>query len=283
MSHRKRCRRGKGQHHTLLHREAASSAIASIPATISSENASNLSRHSAPSSRASTTTAALSHLAAAHHERPQVLLTTTHIILITEHGDNFEARALLDQGSKVSLVQESLVQLLRLPRSRALVPIVSVGAHNVGSIRGVVSLRLRLRIDPSIELAVSVFVLPKVTDRIPSNPVAIASWSYFADLPLADPDFAIPGPIDMILGADVHGSLLVEAIKQSNAPVAQQTSIGWIVSGPVDSNASISRQASLALCSTLNDVNLNEQNQRFWLQEEVVSSVTKCLNSEEQE
>lgn len=46
--------------------------------------------------------------------------------------------------------------------------------------------------------------------------MAIASRSYLANLPLADPGFAIPGPIYMILGADVYGSLLVGAIKDED-------------------------------------------------------------------
>lgn len=87
-------------------------------------------------------------------------------------------------------------------------------SHNVGSIRDVVFLRLRSLIDPSFEFTVSAFVLPRVTGRIPSIPALNASWNHLADLSLADLNFAIPGPINLILEADVYGSLLRGPIKQ---------------------------------------------------------------------
>jgi len=70
--------------------------------------------------------------------------------------------------------------------------------------------------------SVQAFVIPKVTGRIPSTQVT-AFWSLLDNLQLADPDFASPGPIDMILGADVYGSLMLGEIKRGplNAPVAQ--------------------------------------------------------------
>lgn len=104
---------------------------------------------------------------------------------------------------------------------------MGVGAQHIGSSRGIVILTLRSRYNPTIEFSVQAFVIPKVTGRIPSNPVT-ASWSHLDELKLADPDFASPGPIDIILGADVYGSLLLGDIERGpiNASVAQQTSLG---------------------------------------------------------
>lgn len=154
---------------------------------------------------------AFSHLAAVSHKRQQVLLATAVITLITDHGHSIKARALLDQGS-VSLIQESLVQLLHLPRTQASIPIMSVGAQHAGSTRGAVTLRFQSRVDTSSEFSVTAFVLPKITGRIPSKPVNVSSWTHLAGLPLADPDFAVPAAITILLDADIYGSLLSSAV-----------------------------------------------------------------------
>lgn len=202
--------------------------------------------------------------------------------LVAAHGKTIKVRALLDQESEVSLIQESLVQLLRLSRCCASLPMISVGGQNVGSTRGVVSLRLRSRIDSSFEINVSAFILPRVTDRVPSQAVLTTSWTHLADLPLADPEFAIPGAIDLILGADVYGTLLCGSIKRgsSNAPVAQETSFGWIVSEPAIYTSTPSCPVSFGIRSAKN-IDLHEELQTFWLQEEVLSSAINRRNPDE--
>lgn len=269
----KRCRKCKGQHHTLLHRDTALSSKDSPISSASPSTSSSSSSNTTPSSGSSHSTAVLSHTAAAHLQRSQVLLATACVTLINLKGDNIKVRALLDQGSEISIVQESLVQLLRLPRTRASVPIMGIGAHNIGASRGVVTLRLQSRHDPSIEF--SAFILPKVTGRIPSRQVT-ASWNHVRGLQLADPEFATPGPIDIILGADVYDSLLLGDIRREslNSPVAQHTTLGWIVSGPLNAQSSSSDSASIISCCKLQDVDLHDTLQKFWIQEDVIPSIT---------
>lgn len=202
----KRCKLCKG-HHTLLHRDVTSSPVASSPVTSSPVSSTPLNSSNTPNTSSSrgATTPIQSHHAAVPFERPQVLLATASIILVSEHGEQVKVRALLDQGSKVSFIRESLVQLLRLPRCRASIPITSVGAQIVGFTRGIVSLCLQSRINPSIEINVSAFILPRVTGQIPTQAVATTSWTHLTDLLLTNPEFAIPGGVDTILGADVYG------------------------------------------------------------------------------
>ncbi|KMQ86362.1 gag-pol protein [Lasius niger] len=160
---------------------------------------------------------------------------------------------------------------------------MGIDAHNIGASRGVVTLRLQSRHDPSIEFSVSAFILPKVTGRIPSRQVT-ASWNHLRGLQLADPEFATPGPIDIILGADVYGSLLLGDIRREslNSPVAQHTTLGWIVSGPLNAQSSSSDSASIISCCKLQDVDLHDTLQKFWIQEDVIPSITSRLTPDEQ-
>ncbi|RLU18548.1 hypothetical protein DMN91_008905 [Ooceraea biroi] len=66
------------------------------------------------------------------------------------------------------------------------------------------------------------------SSKIPSEPINTSSWDHLEGLPFADPDFATPAQIDIILGADIYGHLLRDELRKgpSNAPVAQHTTLG---------------------------------------------------------
>lgn len=105
----KRCRCCKGQHHTLFYREAVA------PASVATTAQSTLFSDTASSTLGMTNVhAALSHLTASSiaKESPQVLLATARVRFIIDHAKSFNVWVLLDQGSEVSLVQESLMQFI---------------------------------------------------------------------------------------------------------------------------------------------------------------------------
>lgn len=82
-------------------------------------------------------------------------------------------------------------------------------------------------------------VLPKITGQLPSVFISpSANWSHLAGLQLADPSFSKPNKIDMLLGADIYGHILLDGLRKgiSGAPIAQSTQLGWILSGQIDSN-----------------------------------------------
>lgn len=222
-----------------------------------------------------------SHTAVAHSERSQVLLATACVTLSNGKGDSIKIRALLDQGSEISIVQESLVQLLHLPRSRASVSIIGVGARNISISRGIATLMLQSHYDSSVELSVSAFVLPRVIG--PSSPMK-STCSHLKELQLADPDFATPGSVELIFGAGVYGSLLLGDIKRDplSSLVAQHTILGWIVSGPVNAPSSATKLTSIVSCCQLQDVDLHNTLQQFWTQEDIIPSTKERLTPAEQ-
>ncbi|RLU17691.1 hypothetical protein DMN91_009927 [Ooceraea biroi] len=147
------------------------------------------------------------------------------------------------------------------------------------------SLRLQSLVCPDASFTISAFIFPKLTGKIPAAQVACSSWNHLRDLSLADPEFATPGPIDIILGADIYGSLLHEAIRKGphDAPVAQSTALGWIVSGPAAHATSEPTPVPRITLSTRADSELNDELQRFWLQEEVQPASRKHLTADELE
>ncbi|XP_011859789.1 PREDICTED: uncharacterized protein LOC105557212 [Vollenhovia emeryi] len=133
---------------------------------------------------------------------------------------------------------------------------------------------------------VNAYVLPRLTSRIPATRVRADSWTHLGGLELADPTFSTPGRIDLVLGADIYGALLRDAIRRgpSHSPVAQLTSLGWIISGPALESAQRRTVAPARRSfSATPDHDLAELLSRFWKQEEVLPSSLPCLTPEEED
>lgn len=168
----------------------------------------------------------------------QVLLATAIIILEDNSGVHHEVRALLDSGSEASFIAEECVQRCRLRRSNTQISICGLGTASAGKTRGLVCVKLISKQDPNFAIEVNALILSKLTNTLPNQKIASADWPHLKNIPLADITYGHPGKIDMLLGADVYGDLIINGIIPSinNSPVAQNTNLGWILLGPVTSN-----------------------------------------------
>lgn len=129
-------------------------------------------------------------------------------------------------------------------------------------------------------------MLPKLTTYLPPAHIEHALWSHIQGLPLADPTFATPSKIDMILGANVYAQVLEEGLYRGKIgePIAQKTSLGWILSGPLSyDNLKIhaSNNISIIGMQCCFDSELFDLLQRFWTQEELVPSSQSSMTPEE--
>ncbi|RLU19024.1 hypothetical protein DMN91_009382 [Ooceraea biroi] len=290
----KRCRTCNERHHTLIHPDRSLSSSSELPPSAapppsnSTQSNASLTRFSTqrPPSAFSSAATALLHCATSANEasRPITLLATALVNLEAASGQVVKARALLDQGSELSFIGESLAQSLRLPRRNATVSVLGIGSQRAGSTRGAVVFTLYSRTDPSFKCPVTAYILPRLTRLIPVSPVNTTSWSHLHGIDLADPDYATPGRVDIILGADTYGIFVRDSVRRGSpdVPVAQSTSLGWIVSGPApDSRAIISSSFSSVTAAV--DHELHELLARFWHQEEIKPSIESRRTPAEEE
>ncbi|XP_017890719.1 uncharacterized protein LOC108631379 [Ceratina calcarata] len=226
------------------------------------------------------TTDAKVHTAKVVGQKRSVLLATAQVTLLGPHGKQTRVRALLDQGSKVSIISKSIANLLGLEKRRANISLTGVGASPAGAARATTRLVIRSLIDPSVRLETDALVLGKITSHLPACRVLELPLDLFVGLHLADPQFHAPDSIDVILGADIYGQLLRSGVRTfpASSLVAQNTVLGWISSGPVSADASrravLSESFPLRAHHCATQDNLNESIQRFWKLEEVASMVT---------
>ena len=79
-------------------------------------------------------------------------------------------------------------------------------------------------------------MLPKVTTNMPANSVGpIEKRKHLKGLDLADPEFGTPSPVDMLLGADHYGEILLHVWRWGprGTPCAQRKRFGWVLFGPL--------------------------------------------------
>lgn len=224
----KNCLQCGSRHHTLLHFPI----VVSTPSTVNTTPILHTNN-----------TRFLSATATQDGPSSKVLLATALVFAHnTQNNRSSVLRALIDQGSEITLISERAVQTLQLQRTATRAEICGVGNGNKNSCRFIVSLNLRSQMDKHFDLFISnAYVLDRLSSRLPSQRLNIRSWPHTRDLVLADPNFHQSQHIDLIIGADIFAQIILPDIRIGSAdqPIAQRTKFGWILSGKTSSTPEI--------------------------------------------
>ena len=90
---------------------------------------------------------------------------------------------------------------------------------------------------PSKKFKVTAVVVPCVTCDLPLHPIPFdLKWRHLEGIPLADPDFGLPGRIDILLGVDIFVEVLHRG-RQTGSPGSLstfETEFGWVLTGKLD-------------------------------------------------
>lgn len=104
---------------------------------------------------------------------------------------------------------------------------------------------------------------------------------------MADPTFNQSGPIDLILSAEVFWDVLESGRVKISEPnlYLSETLFGWIVGGAFDASYNKVRATACnyASCKRIDNSNLDNILQQFWLQEKVETEVKNKSSPEDQE
>ena len=159
------------------------------------------------------------------------------IQVYSENGRSTFARALIDSGSEITCIAEPLAKRLQLRYPHSSIPIFGVGQQQARS-KGCTNFSMGSRTDKVAKYHVEAYVLEKLSSYTPKCSERLSDWSHIKDLHLADPQYYSNVPVELILGADVYALIIQEGVISGpvNAPVAQRTSLGWILTCASSSN-----------------------------------------------
>ncbi|XP_077270162.1 uncharacterized protein LOC143901611 [Temnothorax americanus] len=101
--------------------------------------------------------------------------------------------------------------------------------------RGLTSFIIRAQGKDDIGFSIEATVLSRITSPLPSNRVESKSWNNLRGLPLADPEYHLPGSIDVLLQAKSFVSVLRNGRRtgKDGEPNAFNTAFGWVLMGAV--------------------------------------------------
>ncbi|XP_071055027.1 uncharacterized protein [Onthophagus taurus] len=200
----KRCRVCRKSHHTSLHDAPLRSTSTRIQSSVEPSKSLTVFApiQEQPSITANDLTVS-NHLLHSHHIHAPVLLAAALVRIESSRGHSVIVRALIDQGSDVSFITESLVQQLQLPRKSASIS------------NGIVTVQLSSQFNPFLSFNEEALILPKLTAYLPQKYSAQLPIELL-NLPLADSDISSSKRIDLILGVSLYSKILQNGVKRSS-------------------------------------------------------------------
>ncbi|XP_018394546.1 PREDICTED: uncharacterized protein LOC108773284, partial [Cyphomyrmex costatus] len=250
------CRQCQQRHHTMLHEATTSSATEN---SLESNETNTSNENNVVSHLITKTT----------FDKSRVLLATARIQVCSSSGRTDVIRALLDQGSVTSLISENLAQRLRLSRTRVAVSVTGIGeTQSVARHAALISVSSKTGKGPSY--STTAIIMRSLTKYTPPKIAYQISLAHLSGLPWADPQPSSADPIEMIIGADLYGAVLLPGLcsGSSNQPTAQNSIFGWIMSGPISTSSSSNMSNVTVNHTTLHD-NLDDEIRQFWEVEEL--------------
>lgn len=202
----------------------------------------------------------------------EILLATALIKVLAADGTHITMRALIDQGSQISLITENAAQRLKLPRRRCHGVVFGLGAHTNNS-KGSVEISASA-VQGDFTFNTEAIIMKNLINNLPNHTFSKPTWTHIEHITLADPEFHISRPVDLLLGADIY-SLIIQGgiIKGENdsQPIAQQTQLGWLLCG----HANTCQYQCNVVLNNIDDI------QRFWSIEDIGDEDQSNMSQEE--
>lgn len=166
--------------------------------------------------------------------RPKVLLATAWVQVGSSSGRCQNVRALLDQGSEATFLSSSLARTLQVTRKRVDVSVSGIAGIRAGTARYSTNISVTPCSSSGPSYSTDALIMDSLTNYVPSVTNEMSNWTHIKNLRLADPDISSNIPFQLIIGADLYGSILLSGVKKGHSgdPIAQETIFGWILSGP---------------------------------------------------
>lgn len=265
----KSCRVCYKKHHSLLHLPSRSEVVErEINTTNNLAGPSTLDTQNFPHS--------LSAVSKSNLNSQSVLLATALVNVYDNSGNLRTVRALLDTGSQATIITKNCASRLKLPRTTIDSIIQGIGDTHSAACASM-SLTISATRDKNYKFNVDALILNNICAELPTSQILTDSWDHIKFLPLADPQFGKPGPIDLLLGADVFPRIIQtgQVIGDTNEPIAINTIFGYVIMGKYQSN--LPPTVRSFFCK-YNCEQLNSTLKKFW---EIENIPTKTFMSPE--
>lgn len=228
----RKCIKYQGRHNQLLHDHYASNSGHPSPASSSGTQASDKLGTNPKGSKDSS---AIVGVCASRCEQiespPRVFLATALLHILTSTGDTIPCRLILDGGAQVNIMTSDLHQRLNLSKHPTNLSISGVNESRCRA-RYFVHATIFSRTSESC-FSFKCFILPKVSGNIPNWSVDTSSIRIPHDVELADPEWHLQKPVDLLLSGNHYWASWLEDTRElgPGLPILKETIFGHVVVG----------------------------------------------------
>ncbi|XP_011408081.1 PREDICTED: uncharacterized protein LOC105315219 [Amphimedon queenslandica] len=163
----------------------------------------------------------------------QTAQATVYNIREPEH--RARVRIILDSGSQRSYVTDRVKTALRLAsKGKRTMSIATFGSAR-GSCKTCEIVEIGMEVCDGSVLKLRLFVVPIICEPLSGKTAQLSldHLDHLSSLNLADPFYGEEREIDILVGADYYWSLATGRIRRGyGGPIAMETRIGWVLSGP---------------------------------------------------
>ena len=157
------------------------------------------------------------------------LLGTALVPIRDSSGELRYGRALLDSGSQLNFITDKFAKTLGLQKLDSKCTVHTIGAVLPSATIG--SIRFDIEFPERDHVPVLAHILSKVTGVLPSQRLRLPEDFGPQLSDLADPDFYIPGEIDLLIGVEVYEELMMDQKRRQGRLTMTRSRLGWVVTG----------------------------------------------------
>ena len=196
------------------------------------------------------------------------------LVSVRDKYDNLiNGRALLDTCATASLITVDLAKKLKLPIQTCSSSIGAVNELNTLA-HGSVEICIK-SIHSNFTKIITCLIIPKISDFEPSEVFPRKEIKIPSNLPLADPYFDKPRPVDILISAGATVSFIqtgqINLSCTRSDLFLQKTKLGWVIVGGLDTD----KRSKLISCHL---TELNKQIEKFWTIEEILKIRDKIID-----
>lgn len=265
------------RHHSMLHITNTPPPPA-LPATMP-KNSSAVPQKPPPGNNNNSNTAPQSNTSTfvgiSQGQNNTVLLATALVLLSSNEGYTTVARAVLDSASQTSFISEACANNLKLSRSHAGNNVINGISASEVKTKGFSHLTISSLSGVILSAAHPITILDRITNNLPKALISPDVKLQLTHFVLADPTFDTPGPIDVLIGADLFAHCLKgpPVSLGENMPSTISTIFGNILIGSAPTFTSNTSESALVTLLTVNDLDIHESIKRFWAVEEPPNTI----------
>ena len=185
------------------------------------------------------------------------MILGTVLLRVKENSNTHELpiRGFCDSGSQVNLITERCVQSLGLRKLKANVPLVSITGST--SIKYKVIINLLHRYNNNYQIQIEALVVANIPGNFPNEMVQVVQISPDQ---LADPQYFVPRPVDILLGAGFWAETVLPDVRRfaDSLAIAQNTHFGFIVYGQMSTKTNLLRSYHISTLPQCTDERLDK-------------------------